>query len=271
MHKHLSTFIVIIANSISIIAFAMEKKTERTFPKPLSRELSSAEQEAQIDNFKIISAALHVKFGLSNDNSSNIVPKEFKYIPENIDALKRKNEDLARVHEKIRDSYAQFNKRSQEITSRNNKKNTEKYADLDELIASLDVSTPPSQNQHTEQVTFEVSKIDLVSMLQDIKRKFLEVSQSAETFSSNDPKINPDFTFQLEELDKLANGLVPYLKLKSEEEKIPALTGLKTLVASTLELNAKIKQNNNKITRMTAYRAYSASLESLQETLELAK
>lgn len=154
--------------------------------------------------------------------------------------------------------------------------NKKDFTDLDELLASLDEPvfskiSMPTQDSPIERISLAFPAVDITQKIQDLQQQFIKVSQYAEVFSSNDPKISDDFTYELQTLDKLTDNLVPFLQLKSENEKIPALSRLKSFVATTHEQNVKIPQNNKKVARMTAFNAYMASLECLKETLALAK
>lgn len=151
--------------------------------------------------------------------------------------------------------------------------------ELDELLADLEcspqVANPLYQeplaykSSKIENAYFEKSAVDISPKIQELYKLFVRVAKTAEQFGAATPNIPEDFTYDLADLDKLSDELAPVLRIKSENEYIPALARLQELVASVQETDLAI--DNPAIKRMISYKSYAASLKSLNGTLALAK
>lgn len=137
--------------------------------------------------------------------------------------------------------------------------------ELDLLLAELESSIP----KKIEKASLEKSAVDISPKIQELYKLFVRVAKTAEQFGSASPNIPEDFTYDLADLDKLSDELAPVLRIKSENEYIPALARLQELVASVQETDLAI--DNPAIKRMVSYKSYVASLKSLNGTLALVK
>jgi hypothetical protein len=156
-------------------------------------------------------------------------------------------------------------------------------AEIDQLLSQLSSCNPQSANplyedpsdanlgpiQQVERVSLKNPAVDITSKIQELHKLFSRVAKTAEQFGNETPNIPDEFSYDLQDLDKISDELAPVLRMKSENEHIPALNRLKDLAASVSETDLTL--DNPALKRMIAYKSYTASLKSLNKTLALAK
>lgn len=140
---------------------------------------------------------------------------------------------------------------------------TTSFAELDDLLNSLDIALP--QQPPLEKPTLELSNVDITPKIEALYQRLLRVSTTAQQFDSATLTIPEDFSYDLADVDKLVDELAPCLGMKSAAEKIPALDKLRYFTEQIQKVAESPK--NPEARRMAAFNAYTASLNALQQVL----